>query len=80
MMTADLQRQVDRLWDAFCAEGIADPIEIIEQLTCLLCLKRQDDRHALAIHLARRTGQPPGSAPARSSEDQDTCAGVFSGR
>lgn len=73
MMTADLQRHVDRLWDTFCAEGIADPIEIIEQLTCLLCLKRQDDRHALAIHLARRTGQPPGSDTRPVfREDQDT--------
>ncbi|QUP52282.1 N-6 DNA methylase [Ralstonia syzygii] len=72
MMTADLQRQVDRIWDAFCTEGIADPVEIIEQLTCLLCLKRLDDLHALALHLARRCGQPAASGtrlPFR--EDQD---------
>ncbi len=72
MMTADLQRQVDRIWDAFRAEGIADPIEIIEQLTCLLCLKRLDDLHALAIHLARRTGQPAASDTRLPfGEDQD---------
>ena len=40
MITGDLRGQVDRLWDAFWAGGIADPLEVIEQTTYPLFIKR----------------------------------------
>jgi len=47
MLTGELRSQVDRIWDAFWAGGIANPIEVIEQITYLLFLRRLDDLHTL---------------------------------
>lgn len=43
MITGELKSQVDRLWDAFWAGGIANPLEVIEQITYLLFIKRLDE-------------------------------------
>jgi len=43
MITGSLKSQIDAIWDAFWAGGIANPIEVIEQLTYLLFLKRLDE-------------------------------------
>ena len=43
MLTAELRNQIDRIWDSFWSGGIANPIEVIEQITYLLFLKRLDD-------------------------------------
>ena len=43
MITGTLKSQVDAIWDAFWSGGIANPIEVIEQLTYLLFLKRLDE-------------------------------------
>jgi type I restriction enzyme M protein len=40
MLTAELRNQTDRIWDAFWAGGIANPLEVIEQITYLLILRR----------------------------------------
>jgi type I restriction enzyme M protein len=45
MLTGDIRNQIDRIWDAFWAGGIANPLEVIEQITYLLfisCLRRID--------------------------------------
>ncbi|MGH3831366.1 MAG: type I restriction-modification system subunit M [Pseudonocardiaceae bacterium] len=55
MITGDLKNKIDRIWDAFWSGGIANPVEVIEQLTYLLFLRRLDDQHTLAEHLATRT-------------------------
>lgn len=54
MITGELRSQVDRLWDAFWAGGIANPLEVIEQITYLLFIKRLDDLHTLQEHKASR--------------------------
>ncbi len=43
MLTGELRNQIDRIWDSFWSGGIANPIEVIEQITYLLFLKRLDD-------------------------------------
>ena len=45
MITGELRSQVDRLWDAFWSGGISNPMEVIEQITYLLFIKRLDDLH-----------------------------------
>jgi type I restriction enzyme M protein len=43
MLTGELRGQIDRIWDAFWSGGIANPLEVMEQLTYLLFIKRLDD-------------------------------------
>ncbi|MCB1186892.1 SAM-dependent DNA methyltransferase [bacterium] len=47
MVTGELKGQIDRIWDAFWAGGISNPLEVIEQITYLLFLKRLDDLQSL---------------------------------
>src|SRR5215218_4482150 len=58
MITGELKSQVDRLWDAFWSGGISNPLEVIEQITYLLFIRRLDDQHTAAENQARRTGTP----------------------
>src|SRR6059058_3387089 len=58
MVTGALKSQVDKVWDAFWSGGIANPIEVIEQITYLLFLRRLDELQTLAENKAIRTGQP----------------------
>jgi type I restriction enzyme M protein len=58
MLTGEIRNQVDRIWDAFWAGGIANPVEVIEQITYLLFLKRLDEVQELAERKAARTGEP----------------------
>ena len=47
MITGDIKNQIDRIWDAFWSGGISNPLEVIEQITYLLFLRRLDDMHTL---------------------------------
>lgn len=58
MLTGEIRGQVDRLWDAFWSGGIANPLEVIEQITYLLFLRRLDDLQTLEENKARRLGTP----------------------
>ncbi|GAB2472283.1 type I restriction-modification system subunit M [Jatrophihabitans fulvus] len=58
MITGELKSKVDRVWDAFWSGGIANPLEVIEQITYLLFLRRLDELQTLAENKANRTGQP----------------------
>lgn len=58
MITGELKSQVDRIWDTFWSSGIANPIEVIEQITFLLFIKRLDDLHTLQEAKANRLGRP----------------------
>ncbi|MBC7591506.1 MAG: type I restriction-modification system subunit M N-terminal domain-containing protein, partial [Salinibacterium sp.] len=42
MVTGELKQQVDKVWNAFWTGGIANPLEVIEQITYLLFIKRLD--------------------------------------
>jgi type I restriction enzyme M protein len=58
MLTGEIRNQVDRIWDAFWSGGISNPLEVIEQITYLLFLKRLDDLHTLEENKAARLKQP----------------------
>lgn len=60
MITGELKSKVDRVWDAFWSGGISNPIEVIEQLTYLLFIRRLDDLNTLAEKKARVTGTDEG--------------------
>ena len=47
MLTGEIRSKIDALWNAFWTGGISNPLEVIEQITYLLFLKRLDDLHAL---------------------------------
>ncbi|MFC5930356.1 SAM-dependent DNA methyltransferase [Cryobacterium melibiosiphilum] len=58
MLPAELKSQIDKVWNAFWTGGIANPVEVIEQITYLLFIRRLDDLHTLAENKANRTGDP----------------------
>ena len=60
MITGELKSKVDRVWDAFWSGGISNPLEVIEQITYLLFIRRLDDLHTLAEQKARITGTEEG--------------------
>ncbi|HEY2470153.1 MAG TPA: class I SAM-dependent DNA methyltransferase [Terracidiphilus sp.] len=58
MITGELRNQVDRIWDAFWSGGISNPLEVIEQITYLLFLRRLDDLQILEEQKAATLKQP----------------------
>jgi type I restriction enzyme M protein len=58
MITGDIKNQIDRIWDAFWSGGIANPLEVIEQITYLLFLRRLDDLHTLEENKSARLKRP----------------------
>ncbi len=58
MLTGDLKNQIDRIWDAFWSGGISNPLEVIEQITYLLFLRRLDDLQTLEENKATRLKRP----------------------
>ncbi len=58
MITGTIKSQIDRLWDAFWSGGIANPLEVIEQITYLMFIRRLDDLHTLEENKATRLKKP----------------------
>jgi type I restriction enzyme M protein len=57
VITGELRSKIDRLWDAFWSGGISNPLEVIEQITYLMFIRRLDDLQKLKENQARRTGR-----------------------
>ncbi|BAX96796.1 DNA methyltransferase [Mycobacteroides stephanolepidis] len=57
MITGDLKSKVDRIWDTFWSGGISNPLEVIEQITYLLFIRRLDDLETLAERKSARGGK-----------------------
>ncbi|QWT22477.1 type I restriction-modification system subunit M [Bacillus sp. NP157] len=58
MMTGTLKSQIDQIWNAFWSGGISNPMEVIEQMTYLLFIKRLDELQAVQERKANRLKQP----------------------
>lgn len=58
MITGELRSKIDRLWDAFWSGGISNPLEVIEQITYLMFIRRLDDIQTRKESRAARTGKP----------------------
>ena len=56
MLTGPIRSQIDQIWNAFWAGGVANPLSVIEQLTYLLFMKRLDDLHTLEENKTRTLG------------------------
>jgi len=84
VITGELKGRIDRVWDAFWSGGISNPLEVIEQITYLLFIRRLDDLQTLAERKARVTKGPvvdpvflPGQAPLRWSRFKNDDAEVM---
>jgi type I restriction enzyme M protein len=55
VITGELRSKVDQIWDAFWSGGIANPLEVMEQITYLLFIRRLDDLHTARENKANRT-------------------------
>ena len=58
MLTGEIRSQVDQIWNSFWTGGISNPLEVIEQITYLLFIRRLDDLHTLEERKAARLKQP----------------------
>ena len=56
MLTGELKAKVDRIWDAFWSGGIANPLEVMEQITYLLFIRRLDELQTGKENKANRFG------------------------
>ena len=54
MITGELKSKVDQVWNSFWAGGISNPLEVIEQITYLLFLRRLDDLQTLEENKSTR--------------------------
>jgi type I restriction enzyme M protein len=58
MLTGEIRSQIDSIWNAFWSGGISNPLEVIEQITYLLFLRRLDDLHTLEENKSARLKKP----------------------
>ncbi|MFM0168847.1 class I SAM-dependent DNA methyltransferase [Paraburkholderia sediminicola] len=47
MLTGEIRSQINAIWDSFWSGGISNPLEVMEQLTYLLFIRRLDETHTL---------------------------------
>jgi len=57
VITGELKGKIDRVWDAFWSGGISNPLEVIEQITYLLFIRRLDELQTVAEKKALLTGR-----------------------
>ncbi len=84
VITGELKSKIDRVWDSFWSGGISNPLEVIEQITYLLFIRRLDDIQTLAEKKARVTGATvenpvflPGQVHLRWSQFKNTSPEVM---
>jgi type I restriction enzyme M protein len=58
MLTGELRNQIDGIWNSFWTGGISNPLEVIEQITYLLFIRRLDEQEELEELKSSRTGRP----------------------
>lgn len=58
MITGEIKSKVDKIWDSFWTGGVSNPLEVMEQITYLLFIKRLDDLHTLEENKANATKKP----------------------
>jgi type I restriction enzyme M protein len=73
MLTGELRNKIDKLWDTFWTGGISNPLEVIEQITYLLFIRRLDDLQTLEDNKARAI---PDYEPRRIFPDGRTDKGI----
>lgn len=56
MITGEIKARIDRVWNDFWSGGIANPLEVMEQITYLLFIRRLDELQTVAENRANRLG------------------------
>lgn len=74
MLDAKLRGQVDKVWNEFWTGGISNPLEIIEQITYLLFLKRLDDLQILEDNKSIRLKKPKENKIFPKGKDKKNCS------
>jgi hypothetical protein len=57
MLTGEIRRQIDDIWNDFWTGGVSNPLSVIEQITYLLFIKRLDELETLEEAKAAGTGK-----------------------
>jgi type I restriction enzyme M protein len=58
MLTGEIRSQIDSIWNAFWSGGIFNPLEVIEEITYLLFIRRLDDLQTVEELKSSRLGTP----------------------
>jgi type I restriction enzyme M protein len=58
MLTGEIRSQIDSIWNAFWSGGISNPLEVIEQITYVLFIRRLDDLQTVEELKSSRLGTP----------------------
>ena len=59
MLTGELRSQIEAIWSSFWTGGISNPLEVMEQITYLLFLRRLDDLFCAPAWAAPEATAPP---------------------
>lgn len=54
MITGDIKNKIDQIWNAFWSGGISNPLEVMEQMTYLLFIRRLDELQLVKEKKANR--------------------------
>jgi len=74
MLTGEIRSQIDTLWGSFWSGGISNPLEVIEQITYLLFIRRLDELHTLEERKANTLGMPMERRIFPEGRDEKGCA------
>lgn len=58
MLTGEIRRQIDDIWNDFWTGGVSNPLAVMEQITYLLFIRRLDELHTLEEAKAAGLKQP----------------------
>jgi type I restriction enzyme M protein len=70
MLAAEVRNQIDRIWDAVWSGGMSNPLEVVEQITYLLFIKRLDDEQTRALERASLLNQSVQDNPFPAGRDE----------
>jgi type I restriction enzyme M protein len=70
VLTGEIRNQIDRIWDAVWSGGMSNPLEVVEQLTYLLFIKRLDELQDRALQRATLLKQPLEGNPLPIGRDE----------
>ncbi|RVW02284.1 type I restriction-modification enzyme R subunit C-terminal domain-containing protein [Rhodococcus spongiicola] len=71
MITGEIKSKVDAVGDAFWTGGISDPLEVMEQITYLLFIRRLDDEQTKALNQQNLLGVTVENKPFPDGNDEE---------
>ena len=58
MLTGDLRNKIDAIWNDFWSGGLSNPLQVIEQITYLIFIKRLDEMQEVEERKANMLSRP----------------------